>query len=145
MATGHALLIDAFVLFREFTDKQLKGTLEVLTKRREKEKKEKPIIRCVNCNHVITTAGDAIPVAGQHRHDFVNPAGIHYHIGCFSSARGCFNAGEPTIEFTWFPGYSWCYSVCGKCSAHLGWYFQSGDSHFYGLILDRLTHDRAQN
>ena len=136
-----ARLRELYLLFREFTDDQLGKLTEKITGKEKDEKKEPPIIRCKVCNHVITGCIDAIHVAGQHRHSFVNPAGIRYNIGCFSSARGCFISGEPTVEFTWFPGYSWCYSFCGKCSSHLGWFFESGDSRFYGLILNRLSRE----
>lgn len=129
---------DLFKALRRLTDKQLDNITKELSKKREKEKKD-PLIRCKNCGYTITSVDAIIPVAGNHRHTFKNPAGIVYTIGCFSSARGCFNMGEPTFEFTWFPGYSWCYSVCSKCFTHMGWYYQSGDSTFYGLILNRLA------
>jgi hypothetical protein len=124
--------------FRRLTDQQI----ENLTKERSKKKEQKkndPSIRCKSCGNTITSVDALISVAGQHHHSFTNPAGIHYTIGCFSTARGCLNMGEPTSEFTWFPGYTWCYSVCSKCYNHIGWFYQSGESTFYGLILNRLT------
>lgn len=125
--------------FRQLSDKQIDQITDSLSKRKKKEKNKKSPILCSNCGHRITSESDAIQVAGQHRHSFKNPAGIDYTIGCFSKANGCFTMGEPTLEFTWFPGYSWSYSACGKCYTHLGWFFQSGDSSFFGLILNRLT------
>ena len=124
--------------FKMLSDMQIDNITKELSKKREKEKKD-PSICCSNCGHKITSSGAVIPVAGQHRHTFKNPAGIYYSIGCFSSAQGCFNMGEPTMEYTWFPGYTWCYSVCSNCHTHMGWFFQSGDSAFYGLILNRLV------
>ena len=123
--------------FRRLTDQQIEKIARERTKKREQEKKD-PMIRCKNCGHTITTVDAVISVAGLHRHSFTNPAGIHYTIGCFSAARGCSNMGEPTSEYTWFPGYTWCYSICSKCYNHMGWFYQSGDSTFYGLILNRL-------
>jgi hypothetical protein len=141
MVEGTALrwpsLCGLFNMFRRLTDNQIENITKELSKKKEKGKKD-PVIRCKNCGNMITSVDAVMNVAGQHRHTFKNPAGIVYTIGCFSSAKGCFNMGEPTSEFTWFPGYTWSYSVCSKCYTHMGWFFQSGDSIFYGLILNRL-------
>jgi hypothetical protein len=127
--------------FRGLSDKEVENITQKMAKDREKKKKERPNIYCATCRNLVTTSKAAVTIAGLHRHSFINPAGIHYEIACFSTAKGCFNMGDPTLEFTWFPGYTWCYSVCGKCFNHLGWFYQSGDSHFYGLILNRLVRD----
>lgn len=74
-------------------------------------------------------------------HTFFNPVGIVYEICCFSDAPGCTVFGKPTDEFTWFPGYTWEYSVCGTCSDHLGWFYNSSESSFYGLINSKLVMD----
>ena len=100
--------------------------------------RERAII-CRVCGNVITKPDYAIEIEGKCAHKFVNPAGIVYHIGCYKEAPGCAAAGEPTREFTWFPGYSWCFALCNMCFAHLGWYYTSGASGFYGLILDNIT------
>lgn len=31
--------------------------------------------------------------------------------------------GEPTAEYSWFPGYSWSMAYCRQCDRHLGWGF----------------------
>lgn len=31
--------------------------------------------------------------------------------------------GRPSIEFSWFPGYSWQITLCSACHHHLGWKF----------------------
>jgi hypothetical protein len=61
-----------------------------------------------------------------------------FNVGCFSNARGCLEMGEFTDEFTWFPGYAWCYLICSSCKSHLGWRYRSHDGGFFGLILDLL-------
>ncbi len=128
------------LLFRRTPGSNLEEMVETLEKKKEQPKKERGVLRCGHCKSVITESKFAVPIAGQHRHTFVNPSGIPYEIGCFSQAPGCFNTGEPTLEFTWFQGYTWCYSICKKCYTHMGWHYQSGDSHFFGLILNRLTY-----
>lgn len=130
-----------FMAFRSLTEKQIELIAKKLSKKKEKTPDKDPLIRCKSCGNTITSTDSVISISGLHRHTFKNPAGIYYDIGCFSSARGCFNMGEPSLEFTWFPGYAWCYSVCGKCFVHMGWFYRAagGDSGFYGLILNRLT------
>ncbi len=102
-------------------------------------------LRCVYCAAVITGTNRRITADDAHEHTFTNPAGIIYHIGCFSSAPGCRCTGELTGEHTWFAGYSWRYASCRGCSAHLGWVFRSlVADEFYGLILDRLEEGEVQ-
>lgn len=129
------------IAFRGLSDKEVENLTKKMADERKKKKQEKPNILCATCRHLITSTKSVMMISGQHRHQCVNPAGIHYEIGCFSSAPGCFNMGEPSLEFTWFPGYTWCYSVCAKCFNHLGWFYRSGDSRFYGLIMNRLIRD----
>jgi hypothetical protein len=93
---------------------------------------------CAACATRVTDEDAAIEAAGAHRHRFVNPAGAVFAIGCFASA-GCTVDGEPTDEFTWFPGYAWSYAACANCREHLGWCYESaGGLRFFGLILQRL-------
>lgn len=96
-------------------------------------------IRCGICGNHVTSDGERISVHGSHDHAFLNPLGLLFHIGCFSGAPGCLDTGEYTDEYTWFPGYSWCFALCARCRAHLGWRYHSGDHAFWGLILDRLS------
>jgi hypothetical protein len=77
-------------------------------------------------------------VSGSHQHVFTNPAGITYQICCFSSAGGCVIYGIPTAEFSWFSGYAWTIALCANCLLHVGWYYQSEKSCFFGLIPDHL-------
>lgn len=128
-----------FHAFRIISDKELidlqKKTVQQIS---EHEKLER-LILCRNCRKVITSHRYIIDVNGHHRHVFNNPEGIVFEIGCFSSAEGCINHGTPTLEFTWFSGYTWRFSNCSNCLMHLGWQYQSfGKSSFWGLILTHL-------
>jgi hypothetical protein len=95
-------------------------------------------ILCAKCRHRVTGEEQRIEVGGSHTHRFFNPHGFLFHIGCFRQASGCGVRGAPTMEFTWFPGFAWSYALCGECGEHLGWCFQSMDSRFFGLVLNRL-------
>ncbi len=94
---------------------------------------EENFVVCRNCGNTITSIERVFTIKGQHKHTFINQAGYTYHIGCFSSADGCIVYGIPTLEFTWFEGFSWSFSICSSCLIHLGWYYQSGDKSFFGL------------
>ena len=104
----------------------------------EESKREHSII-CRLCKYTITSHDNSTIINGKHTHTYKNPDGYIYTLGCFTQAKGCKNVGEPTDEFTWFPGFCWLYAICSNCSSHLGWYYQSGDYSFYGLILNRLV------
>jgi len=122
--------------FKKFTDERL----EKIQKHWEQESREdeKKKIRCKVCGHQITSYKKKIEVNGRHQHVFSNPIGVVSEMGCFSSANGCVNYGTPTLEHTWFQSYSWRYALCSNCHTHLGWFYQSGNDSFYGLILENL-------
>lgn len=124
---------------RKYTDEELVKVTERLKQERNERKKKKEFLLCRNCSYIITLMDYKIEIDGRHRYTFKNPTGIVYTIGCFSKAVGCFNFGDPTEQYTWFPGFTWCYANCINCFMHLGWFYQSGEKYFYGLILDHLT------
>jgi hypothetical protein len=110
---------------------------------REKDHAEKKdALCCAACKYPITREQDRIQVNEQHQHVFANPHGYIFQIGCFAQAPGCLIAGEETAFFSWFPGYTWRYALCGQCGTLLGWAFRSQMSQFLGLILDRLTQEQ---
>lgn len=123
---------------KESIIKPAEGTPEPFSEDEADAAREKAII-CRACGNVVTKPEEQIEIEGKSVHKFVNPAGIIYRIGCFRNARGCAVLGEPTREFTWFPGYSWSFAVCSNCLAHLGWRYTSGDSGFFGLVLDNIS------
>ena len=130
---------------------QLKGKLDRLQSAQPDpetcftDTKTEDQLYCVNCLASITSYDQRVSINSLHTHTFVNPAGLSFTIGCFSSSPGCTFHGEPTSLHSWFPGYLWNYADCSNCRNHLGWQFTdlNGNSCFSGLILDRLT-DRSQ-
>jgi hypothetical protein len=99
---------------------------------------EKDFLRCAECQYPITRKTDRLEVDGKHQHVFTNPHGYIYQIGCFARASGCVILGEETSYFSWFPGHTWRYALCGRCFTLLGWAFRGSESHFFGLIIDKL-------
>lgn len=73
-------------------------------------------------------------------HTFVNPAGLVFRLTCYARADGCAAVGDPSTQWTWFPGHAWQVGICRSCAAHLGWRF-SGSQTFWGLVDDRVEVD----
>ncbi len=138
--TGYGFsLLNPFILFRA-DGASGTGSTTLLRSDEEVDNGDRgEWFRCRFCKARITTPARMIEVAGSHCHVFTNPQGKVFEIGCFSGAPGCINHGSPTMECTWFTGCSWRFSLCGTCSAHLGWHYQSALSgSFWGLILTNL-------
>lgn len=124
-------------VFREALEGETRGGL--LTSNSEwPEEKEERLVHCRTCRMAVTSSANSILVNGRHHHTFPNPLGIVFEIGCFSAAGGCLHRGQSTGEYSWFPGYTWCFALCAGCRAHLGWHYTSPASNFYGLIMANL-------
>ena len=76
---------------------------------------------------------------------FANPAGFLRRIVTVRVAESLTFAGDPTTNFTWFPGYAWTVALCATCGGHLGWRYDavSGATplRFYGLVTEAV-HER---
>lgn len=146
MQTGHGFYPDEGRMkkwgLRSLTDRHLKEITKPSQKEGAGEIDEGEFILCGNCRNVITSTVNKIEMNGKHTHTFTNPKGFVYRVGCFGEAPGILNQGAPTLEFTWFAGFAWSYSLCIRCFAHLGWFYRSGEKTFYGLILDHLIEEK---
>lgn len=108
---------------------------------RQAAEEEKKAVICRNCGQVIASAASVSSPDGSRTHTFFNPAGIVFEIICLSTAPGCLVQGPSSTEFCWFAGFAWRLAFCGNCLTHLGWFYESRDSSFFGLILKKLTGD----
>lgn len=129
------LQLPLIFLFKSVHDEYAEQTISI-SQTKEEERK----ILCKICQNLITFPTHRIEVHGQHHHVFTNPSGLTFEIGCFSLVPGCIYTGTPTLEYTWFKGYTWQMTLCHHCSTHLGWFYQSlHEAHcFTGLILNNL-------
>ena len=55
--------------------------------------------------------------------------------------------GEPTDDYSWFPGFAWTIASCASCGYHLGWLFYSQSENewkmeFASLIVTKLREKR---
>lgn len=123
-----------------FQESRQKGSTKVTVQDESVAIESEAVYYCGVCRHLIATAAQMTAVNGQHRHVYANPVGNVFEIGCFNKAPGCISQGIPTTECTWFVGFSWRYSLCGKCHTHLGWKYTSHNhGSFWGLILNMLV------
>lgn len=101
------------------------------------------VLVCRACRARITSPDLAMEVDGSHVHVFFNPYGLVFELGCFASAKNLVSLGQPTAEYTWFPGHRWQTVICAQCRAQLGWRFLGADSGFFGLIRKNLLNARG--
>jgi hypothetical protein len=87
------------------------------------ETEEERWLRCAACEGRVARVSARIAMNGAHEHEFMNPGGLRFRVGCYASAPGCFPEGERSTVWTWFPGYAWQIERCRTCSTHLGWSF----------------------
>jgi hypothetical protein len=126
-------------LLKRGDEKSRSGVPDTAEVRKAARREPRRRLLCRRCGSPVTGDRERIAIGGQHLHYRTNPAGVEFEFGCFVAAPGAETVGEPTSEFSWFPGYTWIYSVCGSCGAHLGWFFQGAGPSFHGLILARLV------
>jgi hypothetical protein len=101
---------------------------------------QEKVCRCAHCGAVITRLSEAIAIGDGHEQTVVNPAGILFTIRLFRHTPGCRFQGDPSPEFSWFPGYLWRIALCKACGRHLGWLFQ-GKDQFTALITTAICAD----
>ncbi len=107
----------------------------------DEDKRDRPerVVVCASCGHRVAKVDDRVEIAGRHRHTCVNPAGYVYRIACYRRAAGCIGEGSWSDYYTWFAGYFWQLTCCGRCGIHLGWGFSGEGDDFHGLITDRIA------
>ncbi|KAH8311243.1 hypothetical protein KR044_005205 [Drosophila immigrans] len=96
---------------------------------------------CRYCNSSLASCSDLFAMSKHGvQTQYCNPAGyIHetntvYRV--ISHAIGY--SGEPSTEFSWFPGYQWHIIICKFCAQHVGWEFKAVEPNlapkvFFGL------------
>lgn len=131
-----------WVVFKTGLDPQVHGDFDAIRAlhTETKDRTEEIWYVCRHCGNKITQPRHILLVNQTYRHSFANPSGIVYEILSFVNAMGCKMIGAPSYEFTWFPGHSWCITLCSGCWVHLGWFFSDQDGKgFFGLITEKIV------
>ncbi|ACN15546.1 hypothetical protein HRM2_24520 [Desulforapulum autotrophicum HRM2] len=122
-----------------FRDNQIdQGVVHLALDKNKPQAASREAVLCSFCYNAVTDTDNCIAVNGSHAHIFANPHGYVYEIACYKRADGCVALPVPSVEFSWFKGYYWQVAICKTCSSHLGWFFQSNESSFFGLIQKYL-------
>ena len=125
------------ILMRSISEKKSDVKTDSGSELKEQELEDKEI-KCFRCGHTITLESMKAEISGKHFHFFTNPAGAGFNLRCFSEAPGCEIKGVPISEFSWFPGYNWCFAFCSECSVQSGWFYLSTNDSFFGLIHEAI-------
>jgi len=69
---------------------------------------------------------------------FVNPNGHVHETLTLYKAKNLRLVGQPSTEYSWFPGYAWTITECLGCWNHIGWKFTATNTKlkpekFYGF------------
>ena len=139
LATRYALLCaDTVVdrlrlelkLFGVFSDEissspKKDGEKDDETKKRQKNK-ESICLSCSSCSAPLSALASLVAMSDEGAGGaYCNPAGLVHDVltvgEVFPNAVAL--EGEPSAEFSWFPGFAWTVAVCVRCRQHLGWQF----------------------
>ncbi|XP_072382319.1 protein cereblon [Diabrotica undecimpunctata] len=97
----------------------------------------KRIMCCNSCGVQITDPSEVFAMSKDGiQSNYVNPGGHVYETVTVMKAQNFKLEGNPSTQFSWFPGYAWTIMQCKSCENHLGWKFSSDllrPSSFYGL------------
>ena len=69
---------------------------------------------------------------------FVNPGGHVHETLTLYKTKNLRLVGQPSTEYSWFPGYAWTITECLGCWSHIGWKFTATNTKlrpekFYGF------------
>ena len=115
-------------LFGVFSDVAGEGKND--EKAHEKKKggggRESICLSCSSCSAPLGALASLVAMSDEGAGGaYCNPAGLVHDVltvgEVFPNAVAL--EGEPSAEFSWFPGFAWTVAVCVRCRQHLGWQF----------------------
>ena len=135
LATRYALLCaDTVVdrlrlelkLFGVFSDVAGEGKNDEKADEKKKGGRESICLSCSSCSAPLSALASLVAMSDEGAGGaYCNPAGLVHDVltvgEVFPNAVAL--EGEPSAEFSWFPGYAWTVAVCVRCRKHLGWQF----------------------
>lgn len=137
-------------LFGVFSDVAYEG------KGHEKARRESICLSCSSCSAPLSALASLVAMSDEGPGGaYCNPAGLVHDVltvgEVFPNAVAL--EGDPSSEFSWFPGFAWTVAVCVRCRQHLGWQFTPEEapttrtgsgvprSRFFGLTRARVRAD----
>jgi hypothetical protein len=94
--------------------------------KKQKRREESICLSCSSCSAPLSALASLVAMSDEGAGGaYCNPAGLVHDVltvgEVFPNAVAL--EGEPSAEFSWFPGYAWTVAVCVRCRKHLGWQF----------------------
>ncbi|XP_003696072.1 protein cereblon [Apis florea] len=105
---------------------------------------EDKIFVCSNCDSYIGRQSHMFPMSKEGpQGTYCNPSGIIHETVTLYHAQGLTLSDNPSINYTWFPGYAWTVATCKDCDNHMGWKFTAVQNNlkpkaFWGLLRKSL-------
>ncbi|VDD88036.1 unnamed protein product [Enterobius vermicularis] len=94
-------------------------------------------IVCKRCGTFLCSLSDIISISTEGNSAlYVNPSGYVHDMFTVSKLNSTTPQGNPSAEFSWFPGYEWTIHNCACCRNFIGWRFTSKSlkpRYFYGI------------
>uniref|UniRef100_A0A5K3F0F9 Protein cereblon n=2 Tax=Mesocestoides corti TaxID=53468 RepID=A0A5K3F0F9_MESCO len=111
------------------------------------------VLACSFCNANITSQKDVICLAQEgSMQAYVNPQGFIFDMLTLSTVQtGAIDLiGEPSDQYSWFPGYAWTIAQCAGCQSHMGWQFTATNADlrprmFWGIKRQALVHSTDED
>jgi len=97
------------------------------------------VLMCRRCSLTLAEQSDIFSMSSEGPQGaFVNPGGHLHETLTVYKAKNLKLVGEPSTEYSWFPGYAWTIVECSRCYNHIGWKFTAAKSglkplKFYGF------------
>ena len=99
------------------------------------------ILCCRNCGETLAQQSDIFSMSKEGpQGSYVNPGGYVHETLTLYKVKNILYTGQPSTEYSWFPGYAWQICQCSYCDSHLGWRFTVSSSEkklhpkkFYGI------------
>ena len=98
------------------------------------------ILCCRNCGETLAQQSDIFSMCKEGpQGSYVNPGGYVHETLTLYKVKNILYIGQPSTEYSWFPGYAWQICQCSYCDSHLGWRFTASSSKklhpkkFYGI------------
>ncbi|EDV94752.1 protein cereblon [Drosophila grimshawi] len=103
--------------------------------------KQESLFYCRYCNSSLAYCSDLFAMSKHGvQTQYCNSAGYIHETNTVYRiiAHAVGYSGEPSTEFSWFPGYQWHIIICKFCAQHVGWEFKAVDPNlapkvFFGL------------
>jgi len=97
------------------------------------------VLVCRRCGGQVADQSDIFSMSKEGPQGaYVNPHGAVHETLTVYKSKNLRLLGQPSTEYSWFPGYSWTITECSGCGDHTGWKFiatskKLNPDKFYGF------------